>query len=309
MKLMNIIEIINRIIEYINAYIWLGIPNVVKGLICALVFVVIFKKQIKAHPVVFYIYPALYFIWDLIACSTFLSSAAAETLEGWGWSGYLMAGWWLEWLGLGTTFGIGLIIIVMFIGVLPKTEFVKNLFTIRTEMSIIGGTILVGHGILQQDNIILYNQYYSDSPIFFTLIMFCILGMVILLLLIAPWITSFRAVRKKMKPSTWKKLQTYTSIPLFVGMLLFGLAMYLGRVLQWYPGIVDIWNITTPLSSDEPMSLGYGVDLATYYLSAKVYLVFLVAYIVLRIKKFKGKKQPVAAEEAPAPEGAGQVRV
>jgi hypothetical protein len=160
---MNASEIIERIIEYINAYLWLGVPNVVKGLITALVFVVLFRKQIQKHPVVFYIYPALYFIWEIIACATFLSPGINKALEDAGWSLFLMSGWWLVELGLGTTFGVGLLIIVMFIGVLPKSTLVKNLFAIRTEMSIIGSIILAGHGILQLDNIVYYNRYYADG--------------------------------------------------------------------------------------------------------------------------------------------------
>jgi DMSO/TMAO reductase YedYZ heme-binding membrane subunit len=299
---MNGIEIVYGIVDYINAYVWQPIPKVLQGLICALIFVVIFRKQIKAHPVAFYIYPAFLFLWDILACITFLvpDSALYKALggdESWFWN----SGWWLDYLGLNTTFGIGLIIIVMFIGVLPKTTLVKNLYTIRKEMSIIGGAILVGHGILQMDNIVYFNNYYAGSTVSF--VEYVILGIAILALVFIPWITSFEFSRKKMNAVAWKKLQTYTSVPLFIGMLTFGIIMYLARIIDWYPGIlVSTWDVDTwNAAHDEPLSFSSVASFDSYLFAVKTYIVLLVAYIILRIKKVKGRNHPenaLTAEES-----------
>jgi DMSO/TMAO reductase YedYZ heme-binding membrane subunit len=289
---MNGIEIVSGIVDSINAYVWQPLPKVLQGLIVAFAFVVIFRKQIKAYPIVFYIYAAYLFLWDILACITFLvpDSALYAALggdESWFW----MSGWWLDYLGLNTTLGIGLIIIVMFIGVLPKTTLVKNLYAIRKEMSIIGGAILVGHGILQLDNIVYFNNYYSgDGWAFF---LYCVLGIAILVLVFIPWITSFEFVREKMKVSTWKRLQTYTSVPLFIGMLMFGLIMFGLRVTNWYPGLipgmwdVEAWNAT----HEDPLSLSGAAIFGNYLLAVKVYGFLLISYIVLRIKKVKKRKR------------------
>jgi DMSO/TMAO reductase YedYZ heme-binding membrane subunit len=300
---MNGIEIIDHIVDYINAYVWQGIPGVLKGLILSLIFVVIFRQKIKKHPIAFYIYPVLFFLWDIVACISFLSPSASEKMISDAWKWVLIVGWWLDWLGFGVTFGIGLIIIVMFIGVLPKTALVKNLYTIRTEMSIIGATILVGHGILQLDNIVYFKKFYGFSVYHFLL--FYVLGLGILALLIIPWITSFRNVRKKMNAHTWKKLQAYLGVPLFLGMLVFGLVMYLGRIIMWYPGIVvDAWDVGTwNATHEDPLSLSSAVAFENYILTAKIYMALLVSYIVLRIKKVRkgnrsGANLPVETSEA-----------
>jgi DMSO/TMAO reductase YedYZ heme-binding membrane subunit len=99
----------------------------------------------------------------------------------------------------------------MFIGVLPKTALVQRLYSIRTEMSVIGATILAGHALLQLS----YNYFLTavDKYEFFV---YWIMGSIISALLLLPWITSFRVIRKKMKAGTWKKLQTYLGVPLFI---------------------------------------------------------------------------------------------
>jgi DMSO/TMAO reductase YedYZ heme-binding membrane subunit len=288
---MNGIEVISNIVDHINAYLWLGIPNIIKGFIVALVFVLIFRKQIKAHPIVFYAYPTLYFLWEIITGIAWLSPDNLYEKLGGDESLLLNIGWWLDDLGLGATFGIALIIIVMFIGVVPKTTLVKNLYDIRTEMSIIGATIIVGHAILQLDNIASFNTYYpKDAGLLFSV--FYILGPATFALILIPWITSFKSVRGKMKADSWKKLQTYTSIPLFIGMLMFGVVINLGWTVGHYTGFVDMWNITmSGFYEGESISLGDGVSFAQDFFSAKVYLVLLVAYIVLRIKKVRNARR------------------
>lgn len=277
---MNGIEIIWTVINHINAYIWQGLPGILKALISALVFVLVFRKQIKAHPVVFYLYPTLYLIWGIVRKigETLNPSGFYESLGGdgsWVWNIY----YWAEELGLGVMFGIALIIIVMFIGVLPQNKLVKNLFTIRTEMSIIGATILMGHGI----------AYFPTSVTDMDtmgIILYIILGPVILALLVIPWITSFRIIRNRMKAGTWKKLQTYLGIPLFVGMLVFGFILNLLWSVD-YP-FMDAWEVTTsPWDDSVPISLGEGVMHAEQLVATKIYLVLLVSYIILRIKKYK----------------------
>jgi hypothetical protein len=139
---MNATEIIGSIDKYISAYLWLGIPTVVQGLLIALVFVVIFRKKMLKRPAVFYIYPAVYFILCVVNVigDLLLPHELAEKIESFTSLNVtiILA---FDHLGLGTPLGIGLLIIVMFIGVLPKTELVKNLFSIRTEMSVIGKTV------------------------------------------------------------------------------------------------------------------------------------------------------------------------
>ncbi|MDR1068383.1 MAG: ferric reductase-like transmembrane domain-containing protein [Clostridiales Family XIII bacterium] len=288
---MNATEIISSVDEYIDAYLWLGIPEVVKGLLIAVVFAVLFRKKMLKRPAVFYIYPIVYFILCVINVTgdLLLPHELAEKIEAFTSLNVtiILA---LDHLGLGTPLGIGLLIIVMFIGVLPKTELVKNLFSIRTEMSVIGATLLAGHGLAYLSFVFYYLT--EKEAEWSSRIIYGIVGSLLILLLLVPWITSFRTIRKRMSARTWKRLQTWLGVPLFILMLVFGLALNTAGSLGSYPVIVDTWEITTRFwGGDEPISLYNGIGLAISYASAKIYLVLLVSYIVLRIKKVGGQKR------------------
>jgi DMSO/TMAO reductase YedYZ heme-binding membrane subunit len=287
------IEAIDNFVDLLNAYVWEGIPTVVKGFVIALVFVVIFRKKIQAHPVAFYIYPIVYAIWYVFyGVAQLITAGGMDEKLGGDNSLILSLMYWLDGLGLGTALGIGLLIIVMFVGVLPKTKLVQNLYTIRTEMSVIGATILVGHSF---EYLYRYKDLVApaDGHAFNIswLLMYGILCPILLALLILPWITSFRVLRKRMKASTWKKLQTYTGVPLFVAMLVFGLGINIAWSVGWFPGYATgAWDITTsPWGEDSPIALASGMNFANDILSAKVYAFLLVSYIVLRIKKTRDK--------------------
>jgi DMSO/TMAO reductase YedYZ heme-binding membrane subunit len=294
-------EAIDKFIDLLDVSLWGGVPVVAKGFIIALVFVVLFRKAIKAHPIAFYIYPVIYALWYV-----FYGVAQLATSGGnppYNTSLYEMLGgdesWvlnilhWLEHLGLTTDLGIGLLIIVMFIGVLPKTEFVKNLFAIRTEMSVIGATILFGHGFGYLYSVFgdggrgeawLVNENEGYGFNFAFPLVYGFLGTLMVVLLFLPWITSFRFVRKRMKPVTWKKLQTYTGVPFFIVMLVFGIGYNLIPIGN-YPDFATGMDEIIRTSWDSEMSLGVGIDFAGHILAAKIYGFLLVAYAVLRIKK------------------------
>jgi DMSO/TMAO reductase YedYZ heme-binding membrane subunit len=311
MNEMSSTEIMYQISDYINAYIWQGIPEVLKGFVIALIFVVLFRKQLKKHPIAFYIYPTVYFLWSVIyAVLVHLPNDFFEE-KGLGDSWLVNIGWFFGELGLTTMLGIGLIIIVMFIGVLPKTAFVANLFAIRTEMSVIGATLLMGHGFARLGTALYYLKWeeflegYNYTHVFFGVffLMYGILGPILVAILVLPWVTSFRTVRKKMSARAWKKLQTYLGVPLFIGMLVFGFVLNLSWSVGWNPDFANADEITAfRWAEDEPMSLEGGIGFAEWILSAKIYLVMLVSYSILRIKKIRNAKQRTEALSPETPE-------
>lgn len=203
--------------------------------------------------------------------------------------------WRILWLphsyALDTVVGIGFICIVMYIGVLPKTPTVKKLFQIRKEMSIIGGCILVGHGTMRLSTVLYYLRETADTSKaeFFG---YVILDPILLILIIVPWITSFDVLRKKLRAKTWKMVQTYFSVPLFVLMLLFGFVINWAWVNQ--PAAVfvtPIWSFTPTVDPEWPITLATSYHLSNYLFSMKIYLLMIVSYIVLQVKKIKSKKQ------------------
>lgn len=280
---MNKLEVLN----YINNFLWLGVPDVIKGIAISLIFVLIFKSAIKKYSFIFYIYPGLLFIWYcaygiLDLCNVDLYALMGDTI----WWQIL---WFPHSYALDTVVGIGFIFIVMFIGVLPKWDIVKKLYIIRKEMSIIGGFILVGHGVMRLstmkwawENVQELNRY----------LIFCygVLGVILLVLIAIPWITSFKYPKKLLSAKQWKKLQTYTSVPLVILICVFGFLVNLGWGFDVLPNLgVSLWDAKTIADGTAVANLSQGYQVATGFLSARIYLSLMIVYIWLRRKKLKNE--------------------
>jgi DMSO/TMAO reductase YedYZ heme-binding membrane subunit len=286
----SFVAAVYRINDYLNAFLWQGVPDVAKGIIISLVFAYVFRKQIKKHPVIFYIYPTLTFLWfTFYGVVTLLPG---DLFEQWGLhdSWISKIGWLPYGLGLVTPIGIGFITIVMFVGVLPQKRFVVEFLKIRSEMAIIGSTILVAHGIMRLGTAVYYLKGEHGTDFNLYVLCYGILGPVILALIILPWLTSFKVIRRRMRGRTWKVLQTYLGVPLFVGMLIFGFILTLAWSVGDFPGLVNMWEIVTYENGD-PISLGTGINVATNLLASRIYFVLLAFYTVLRVKKVKKNRQ------------------
>ena len=280
-----------KVLNYINNLFWLGVPDILKGLALSLLFIYIFKNAIKKHSTIFYIYPGLMFFWYctygiLNLMNVNLYDQFGETI------------WWeLLWLphslALDTVIGLAFIMIVMFIGVLPKWKFVRQLFIIRKEMSIIGGLLLIGHGVMRLPTMKWAWENLTDMNVFL-FFSYAILGVILLVLIFIPWITSFHFARKRFSARNWKKLQTYTSVPLMVLICVFGIAINLGWGFSNFSGFgTDLWEATTIPDGSAVSNLAQGYGVATAFLSAKIYLVLLVSYVWLRILKTKKQSFPI----------------
>lgn len=282
-----------KVLDFINNVLWLGVPDIIKGLVISIAFVLIFKNAIKKHSFIFYIYPGLIFIWY---CTYGILELFKVDLYGMIGDSIL---WEILWLphsyALDTVIGLAFILIVMFIGVLPKWDIVKKLYTIRKEMSIIGGLILVGHGVMRLPTMTWAWENTKDlNPLL--IFSYGILGVILLVLIFIPWITSFRFARKPLSPRNWKKLQTYTSVPLIILICLFGIAINLGWGFSVLPNLSSsLWDIKQTSDGTAVSDLSQGYQVATGFLSARIYLIFMVAYIWLRIKKYR--KQPSSSNK------------
>ena len=49
-------------LNLINNALWLGVPDLIKGLIISILLVLVFKKAIKIHSSIFYLYPGFLFL-------------------------------------------------------------------------------------------------------------------------------------------------------------------------------------------------------------------------------------------------------
>lgn len=293
----EILDVISNINNFLDAYIWLGVPEVVKGIVLAFLFAMIFRKYIKKYSVLFYIYPILLCIWFTF---TGLNSLFGLSLI----SDLGLNDLWIVTLirfpyrlGLVTPIGIGLITIVMFIGVLPKSKTVIELYKIRAELSIIGAALLIAHGMMRIGRASSSFSSFLDGEFSLRILAFAIIGPIILLLLILPWLTSFQSIRKRIKPKTWKLLQIYTCVPMFIGMLLFGWAFTAGASISTYPDLMNLGAIVLN-GRGNAISLNDGISFASSLLGSKIYLVLLASYIWLRYKRYTDRKKKAAKSAA-----------
>lgn len=99
-------------------------------------------------------------------------------------------------------------IIIMYIGAVPNKHWIKKNFVgIRGQLSVIATILTVVHNI-SMITFVHGQAYVADAPVMVYRIM-AIVTVLMYLILIPLFITSFMCVRKKMKAKTWKKLQRW----------------------------------------------------------------------------------------------------
>lgn len=162
---------------------------------CALMLLT--HKALRKVPWLFYL------ITGLIAAYLF-GSYLTNTYEWW-------PAWFTEWFvgsfargALSTAF----FVVVMYLGVLPaKLPGVKALRSVRSEMSIIGCILAIGH-------VIYFGIYYfprlfasPDEPLPLPYAVATWITIALLILMAPLLVTSFRALRKRMRPGNWKRVQ------------------------------------------------------------------------------------------------------
>ena len=153
------------------------------------------KNQIKKYPGVFYL------LTILLNCAYIFigSSPAVKELSP------VIQKFILGPLNRGAL-GTGFIVVVMYLGILKKKGLVRDLMEIRGELSIIGSILIFGHNILFGKHFFL--TFFADpSKLNRVQYIATIISLIMLVLLIPLFITSFKCVRRKMNPSSWKKLQ------------------------------------------------------------------------------------------------------
>lgn len=88
--------------------------------------------------------------------------------------------------------------LVMYAGAFVQGGYLaKKFMPVRAQLSILGGILAIGHGIALGQNF-LKNLDFSVE---------FLISLLLLIVMVPLFITSFMFVRKKMKPKTWKRLQ------------------------------------------------------------------------------------------------------
>ena len=171
-------------------------------------------------------------------------------------------------------FASALFIIVMYMGALPNgTKAIKRLMPIRAELSIMASLLVLGHNIAYGRTY--FVRLFTDTSKMSTAQMLAAICSLIMIAIMLPlMITSFQAVRKKMKPKSWKKLQR--SAYVFYGLI------YVHTMLLYVPMVQ--------------------AGRSAYIVNVIVYSLIFISYAGMRIRKELLKKKrgascilPVAA--------------
>ena len=202
---------------------------------------ILLAKSIKKHSNAFYIILAIPFF--LVAIPTILRWCGVEVT---GFVGVPVLGQILrDYIHMGTL-GHPLLIIIMYMGALdPRKSYVKKLMSIRKELSIIVGFPVLTHSLIRvANNFMPALRYFTDNEAYqaanphivnefgaFFSSFSLVLGIVMLLLFLPLWITSFDSVRLKMNAVKWKKLQKWSYV-LYATLFIHAIGITLGGMLN-----------------------------------------------------------------------------
>lgn len=166
------------------------------SLILALLLAFGLGNQIKKYPGVFYALSILLVIGISVYYKTDLREAFPEWFTTYITNPFKRG-----------AFSTALFILVMYAGALnPKWTVTKNLYKIRGELSIIACIITLGHNFIYGTKHF-PNLFFHANEMEFKYLLATIMTLIMILIMLPLMITSFPAVRKKMQPQTWKKVQ------------------------------------------------------------------------------------------------------
>ena len=228
------------------------------SLVIAVIVAFCLDKPLKKHPVLFYAAAAVLTVVTIIieqSNVTISNSFVKDFVLGVFTRGALGVAFWA---------------VVMWAGALPNGTFaIKKIMPIRGELSITAAILTLSH-------VITYGiQYISDiirdrtgsGEAFRSFVITSAVCLVMVLIMIPLTIMSFKTIRKKMNPKTWKKIQRAAYI--FYGFI-----------------FVHVMVLFIPKAQK-------GKD--GYFLSVIVYSAVFIGYAVMRIRKaYISKKKPEA---------------
>ena len=201
---------------------------------------ILLSKSIKKYATVYYIILAIPFV--LVALPSLGRLFGVEI------SGFVTVPFLGEiirdYIHMGT-FGHPLLIIIMYMGALdPKIPAVKKLLSIRKELSIISGFPVLAHSLIRVMNnfpnslkfFTNNEEYMANAKVASELgagisSFSFVLGIVMLVIFIPLWVTSFDSVHKRMGSVKWKNLQKWAYV-LYVTLFIHAMGIQVGGLLN-----------------------------------------------------------------------------
>ena len=151
-------------------------------------------KSLKAHPIPYY-----------LGATALAAAVVLCTVHG-----VRFPGWFNTWVWLIFSHGAlstALFVLVMWTGALPNgSGLIKTLMPIRGELSILASILTLGHNLSFGRT---YFRLLFTQPGRLPANQVCaaVCSLTMLCIMLPLFITSFKKVRRKMKPGNWKKLQ------------------------------------------------------------------------------------------------------
>lgn len=267
------------------------IPNLIQVAPFVLAFALLCAKPLRRHPAPFYAFWTFAVVgvtWfdPVIALSQNQGPTFSKAYEAWlGSLATAMPALDAVITLITSSFtGVCLYLIVMFIGAMERTPLVKRLLSIRSELSVIGGIIIMGHVVRIIDFPFLFaNPFWAgiwgEPAVQFMFIAAVVIGPLLTIVFIIPWVTSFKVVRKRMTHAAWKRTQLL-AYPFMALMVAQGFFLALGHCLYGFP--YDDTATMMAIMSDPTAWLG---TFAQQVATAWMYLSIGVAYLVMRLRK------------------------
>lgn len=183
--------------------------SLIVSLIIMTLVAILIRKPLKRFPVVFYVLALLASALGVYFTLYTNPNAAVRAVAFAVQKGHV---------------GFALFAVVMFVGIFSNDSRVRRYFNpVRAELSIMAAILIAGHFCLYLRN---YMFVLGDFASVKTNVLFSlIIALVILALLIVLTFTSFNAIKRKMKPKTWKRVQTFAYV--FFGLIYLHMLGYL----------------------------------------------------------------------------------
>ena len=180
--------------------------------------------------------------------------------------------------------GVCLCFIVMFAGALERTPWVKRLLSVRSELSVIAGIVIAAHlvrvaGFLALSLTPMWPRIWGQPAAGVMFAAAVVVGLPLTATFLVPWITSFKAVRKRLSAKTWKRTQLL-AYPFVALMAAQGFLLAVGHLLHGYP--YDGLAASAAFAVDPA---GWLATFAGQVFTAWMYLVLGASYAVLRLRK------------------------
>lgn len=211
-----------------------------------LAFCYFLRKSIKKHAKYYYIGALVISLFTIFVSASMLPAPLATFM-----STFFQYG----------TVATAMFSLVMYTNAFHNGSFIQKTFMpIRAELSIIACILAYGHNIYTGKSYFVMLFTHADKMSTST-ICATLLTLVLLLIMTPLFVTSFKSVRKKMKPKSWKKLQQWAYV--------FYMLIY-----------VHIMCLILPLAF---------TGNSTYILDVVVYSVVFLGYATLRLLKYYKK--------------------